>query len=288
MKNRIWMRGAGLIAILWILRAQIAVAQPVGASREALGFAPPRTDIVFCADIDSLADFLRHRGKAAPAAGAMIRLEELHEGLGLQELEPLHLHAVCTFHIRGTDKQLVVLELAVRLPKWAMAVLSNKGAFHAIRGERSFVLFSKTRGLARSAARQTESSLSPGMRKGTSALAGQRYWAIVEMSDVVRERLQETTGSLRALPEIQELQRIQIVVERLALDDISLNLEATYSSPGEAAQFGPRLGRWLPFSSKIDSPAGEPAGSPIIRSTTVAVAISHVTFGELDKFLSCF
>jgi hypothetical protein len=240
-----------------------------------LGFAPADTDIVFCSDIESLGKSLG-AGRAAPDSSALKRLAELRDKLGVDGLKTVQIDAVCTFHVRATAHQVVVLELAKAPPPWLAQLLAKQDVHTR---EHQFLVFSRTPKLAADSQWSSPPQLTPALAQATKSLLRHRNWAVVELSDAARRRLVTSTGIQGEIPELQRLQQIRFTGSISGSDDLALDLSGQYATADEAATLGPKLARWLPF---------ENAPALKIQGTEAKLSIQHVTFDQLNQFLSRF
>jgi hypothetical protein len=247
----------------------LALVSRAGAD-PILGFAPAHTDMVLCSDIATLETALQAE-RGAAAEGAIARLQQLREQLPIKALRELHVRTVCTFHVRETDHQVAVLELDQPAPAWlAKKVIEKSG--------RRFFAFSRTAGLGKW---EPRSLLGPELAAAAQALIAQRFWAAMDLTDAVRQRLIKNSGTVGArMPEIEQLQQLRFVVTLTgATNDVTLDVSAGYRTTAEAAAHGAKLKPLLAFDH---------VGDPAFDHERVSYRMPHVSYEQLNVFLSQF
>jgi hypothetical protein len=274
------MRWPWLVTITVLAALSLSPDASAGTpDRTILGFAPADTDMVFYTDLDALTQTLT-ADPAPPSQGAIARLQQLRASLPFDVLKKLHVAALCTFHVRDTDHQLVVFELDAPLPGWVAKAHVTQVQLNQING-RNFVVFSLTPELLTASTWSEKSRLTPSLASGAAVLLGHRYWSVVEPTPAVRARMIANTGTIGGgnLPELQQLQQIGFTGNIVASNDIALEIRGTYATPDEAAALGVAMGHWLPFPNPR-------VGS--VQGAVVKFELQHVSFQQLNAFLSHF
>lgn len=249
---------------------------------DLLGFAPPDTDSLFYSDLAALEKILSGQGGAPPATGALAKLRQLLDETGIprEAFAKAGVLSVCTFHVRGTDHQLVLFTLAGPPVRKVREILEKRGALIVPQGARYYVLWSRTKGLAQSATWSSPSHLSPGLLEDAQMLVGKPYWSVIEFDETARLRLEHSIGAQGELPEVRRLRSMRFDGAIIGVNKLRIHMVAVYPTDEDATQFGGDLGTWMPFKERM--------GSPDISGSLVSFKAEGVTYNQLAIFLGYF
>jgi hypothetical protein len=280
---------AGLLVPLRGIAADGTRADP----EDVMKFAPESTDIVFRADIDSLTQFLRGAQSVPPAQDALRRLEELRSGMGIPGVQRLDIAVVYTFHLRGTDAHLVILELGAPPPaqqfKQVPKALRSKLAVINRCGQH-FVLLSKVKNLVQKALEQAVGScgasgtlrLSQSLQQSVREQRSQHFWAALDLTEDRRQLIHDISGSPSESiePQLSQLQHITAVVRDLEPNSLTLELVLQYPSSRDVESLKTGFAGSLPF----------PDDGRTIQQEENRIRVTQraLSFADLNAFLSRF
>lgn len=273
----------------WFLPFAVALclSGPAMASAHSdtdlLGFAPPDTDSLFYSDLAALEQILSGQGDAPPATGALEKLRQLLDETGIprEVFAKAGVLSVCTFHVRGTDHQLVLFTLAGPPVRWVReALVKRRGALIEPHGARYYARWSRTKGLAERATWSSPSRLSPALLEGAQMLLGKPFWSVIEFDEAARLRLEHSIGAQGELPEVRRLRSMRFDGAIIGVNKLRIHMIAVYPSDEDATQFGGHLGIWMPFKDRM--------GSPDISGSLVSFKAEGVTYNQLATFLGYF